>query len=301
MPVQPDLPSPTRGLARSLVRFPANELVFDHAVTTATITLIRKGADGRQPTRLTEAKSTSTDSIAAALDDPDRGEQVTLTSTRKWSRPQRRRRNVGITLAEAAHVRRGVATGCNNFFVLSERQRRDLRLGRSSVRPCLASPRHFAHQTIDAEELDTLPQTTRRWLLVPKRPHTTGPLADYLARGRNEFGVLERHLVKQRVKAGRRWFAVEAHFEAPILFTYFNRPCARFVRNLAHAVPLNNWLVIAPHEDIDSDALFEALTSASVLARLQDDCRLYGNGLWKLEPSELKQLRLPRDRRALES
>jgi adenine-specific DNA-methyltransferase len=288
-----------RAHVEAIVRFPADELVFDHTVTTAMITLIRKGADGTQPTRLIEAKSTSTDSITAVLTDPDAGERVTLTSARKWSRPQRKRRNAGIALAEAAHVRRGVATGCNNFFVLSERQRRDLGLGRSSVRPCLASPRHFGGQTIDMEAFEALPETTRRWLLEPKRPHATGPLADYLARGRTEFGVLERHLVKQRVKAGRRWFAVEAHFEAPILFTYFNRPRARFVRNLALAVPLNNWLVITPHNDVDSDALFETLTSAPVLARLQDDCRLYGNGLWKLEPSELKQLRLPVDRLAL--
>lgn len=284
----------------AIVRFPADELLFDHAVTTATITLIRKGADGTQPTRLVEAKSTTTESITAALEDVDAGERVVLDSTRKWSRPQRKRSELGVTLDEVAHVRRGVATGHNDFFVISERDRRDLALARSSLRPCLSSPRHFAGATIETDHLEALPETTRRWLLTPTRPQGKGPLADYLARGEAEFKVLDRHLVNQRVKAGRKWYAVEAHFPAPILFTYFNRPKARFVRNLAEAVPLNNWLVVVPHMGIDVDALFTALTSAAVAERLQDDCRLYGNGLWKLEPSELKKLRLPLERARLE-
>lgn len=284
----------------AIVRFPADELVFDHAVTTATITFIRKGADGTRPTRLIDASSTATALIAEAVEDADVGERVVLTSNRKWSRPHPKRSTAGVTLDEVAHVRRGVATGHNDFFVISERRRRDLGLARSSLRPCLASPRHFAGEAIDSNDLEALPESTRRWLLAPRRPHMKGPLTDYLAQGELEFEVLERRLVKQRVKAGRKWYAVEAHFSAPILFTYFNRPKARFVRNLADAVPLNNWLVITPSADIDADALFSALTSAAVADRLQDDCRIYGNGLWKLEPSELKQLRLPLERAQLE-
>jgi hypothetical protein len=47
-------------------------------------------------------------------------------------------------------------------------------------------------------------------------------------------------------------------------------------------------------------ALLDTLSSPAVLTRRQDDCRLYGNGLSKLEPSELKQVRFPIARRALE-
>jgi hypothetical protein len=95
-------------------------------------------------------------------------------------------------------------------------------------------------------------------------------------------------------KAGRRWYEVEADFEAPILFTYFNRTGARFVRNRARAVPLNTWLAITPNAAVDATELFELLTGAETAERLQDDCRVYGNGLWKLEPSELSGLELPR-------
>jgi hypothetical protein len=111
--------------------------------------------------------------------------------------------------------------------------------------------------------------------------------------------VPERYLVNQRTSAGRPLWKVEADFEAPILFSYFNRARPRFVRNGINGVPLNNWLVIQPHRGIDSDALFAALLEPAVRDRLHSDSRRYGNGLWKLEPSELKRLCLPRDREAL--
>lgn len=97
--------------------------------------------------------------------------------------------------------------------------------------------------------------------------------------------------MKQRVRAGRPWWEVEADFAAPILFTYLNRSRPRFVRNRAGAIPLNNWLVIEPRDGVDPDRLFAALCGSSETA-LRPDAREYGNGLWKLEPSELKRLAL---------
>jgi hypothetical protein len=110
-----------------------------------------------------------------------------------------------------------------------------------------------------------------------------------------DLGVTDRSLVKSRVKAGRRWFEIEVPDEAPILFSYFNRPTARFVRNYAGAVPLNSWLVIRPLQNVDPDALFQLLSSKRVMDRLKDGARIYGKGLWKLEPSQLLDAWLPSD------
>lgn len=278
----------------AIISFPADQLVFDHARTTASITLITKGAAATDtpPTRLIRATGKSAESIAEALSDENAGERVILETGRKWSgrsRPTRR----GVALGEVARVRRGVATGCNAFFVLSERDRRLFQISRSCVLPCVASPRLFTGDMLDRTALEALPETAPRWLFAPKRPAQAGPLANYLALGRTEFGVLDRYLVKQRVRSGRRWFDVETNVAAPILFSYLNRRQARFVRNEAGAVPLNNWLAISPHDDVDADALFALLIGGEVQERLRDDCRVYGSGLWKLEPSELKRTVLP--------
>jgi adenine-specific DNA-methyltransferase len=282
-----------RAHVEAIVQFPAHQLVFEHAVTTAAVTLIRKSAapGRRSPTRFAHAASISRDDILHAFSADTHVTDVQLSTAEKWSSVTRRTRPQAPTLEEIARVRRGAATGCNEFFVLSDENRRRHGLNRCYLRPCAASPRWFDGDAIDDETLAALPESAPRWLLYPSRARLGGPLERYLQRA-ERLGVHERHLVKLRVKAGRPWWEVEADFAAPILFTYLNRSRPRFVRNPMGAIPLNNWLVIEPLNGVDSDVLFAALREASDAA-LRTNAREYGNGLWKLEPSELKRLPRP--------
>lgn len=286
-----------RAWVDAIIELPAHELVFEHATTTATITLIRKGRE-RGQTRLLRASSTEHADIARQLNDPVAGRSVALSSSTKWSRPTRRRNAQGVLLHEVANVRRGVATGCNAFFVLSDQQRREHGLHRCSLRPCASSPRVITSNTIDETSMAALPDTAPRWLLLPSRARLGGPLERYLQLAKH-MGVHNRYLVRQRVQAGRPWWQVETEFDAAILFSYLNREHPRFVYNRLRAVPLNNWLAIQPHEGISPEALIAALREPAVEQRLRDDARRYGKGLWKLEPAELKALRLPANRDAL--
>ncbi len=284
-----------RAHVEAIIGFPASELLFDHAVTTATITLISKRANGAEgeirPTRLLQAATSEVDDVYGSIGDPELGESVALTSSSKWSHASNVRRR-GTPVEDLAHVRRGVATGCNAFFVLNDESRRERGLSKSYLTQCAASPRLFPEGEITIESLARLPDTAPRWLLTASHQWAYGPLADYLAYGLSEYDLLERHLIQQRVRAGRHWFAVET-VTAPILFSYFNRPNGRFVRNRAGAVPLNNWLAITPRSGVDADALFDALSTESVAVRLAEQARLYGNGLWKLEPRDLRAVKLP--------
>lgn len=277
----------------AIINFPTDQPVFEHAITTAAITFIRKGVDTDTPTRLHRTAGPSATELQAELVDPQRGTAVTLKSNRKWSR-------VGPSavpiakLKDYAAVKRGIATGFNSYFVLSEDQRKDLQLSRSSMLPCAASPRLFPGNLLDRAILDALPSSAPRWLFRPQRVPKVGPIAEYLAYGEYTLDVRSRHLVKQRERSGRPWHEVRCELKAPILFTYFNRTEARFVRNSAEAVPLNTWLVIEPLPNVDPDDLFALLCEHATQKRLRDDCRVYGNGLWKLEPSELAGIALPR-------
>ena len=281
-----------RARVEAIVQFPARQLVFEHAVTTAAITVFRKGnyADTAR-TRFAFSPSTSREDILSALGSGNPAALVQLSSHEKWSRATRTSRaKKGKMLADLATVRRGAATGCNEFFVLSDQARRFHKLNHCYLRPCAASPRWFEGNEITEETLDALSDTAPRWLLSPTRARLGGPLERYLERAES-LGVHERHLVTLRVKAGWPWWAVEADFAAPILFTYLNRSRPRFVRNRANAIPLNNWLAIDPLLGVDADELFASLQKRT--ATLRSDAREYGNGLWKLEPSELKRLTLP--------
>jgi adenine-specific DNA-methyltransferase len=279
----------------AIVNFPAEHLLFPGVRTTAAITLIRKGGESG-PTRILECDGVSAAAgfIASGLRSGPDERDVLLDAGSGWARSQRRSTGpASIQLGELAEVHRGVATGYNSFFVLSERRRKELHIRVESCKPCIASPRHLQQDEVGLEDLDEMDDEVPRWLLAPHHLRSTGPLRRYLDLGESELGVTKRTLVESRVRAGRRWFEIAVPEHAPILFSYFNRPRARFVRNYAEAVPLNTWLVVHPRQGIDADKLFQLLASPKVTSRLAEGATVYGKGLWKLEPSQLRDAWLP--------
>ena len=284
-----------RAHVEALISFPVKERIFDHAVTTAAITLIHKGGDPAARTRIVQLSST--DSTETGLRDAINGRSrrtVVLRSDRRWSGARRTPvRKDAIKLGDLARVHRGIATGHNAFFVLSEGRRAQLGIPLRHLVPCVASPRHFAGPTLSQSDLSGMDDSVPRWLLNLKKAPRSGPLASYLHHGRNGLAVRNRTLVQQRVTAGRKWFEIGLPVSAPILFRYLNSSHARFVRNLAEAAPLNNWLVIRPNVGVDSDELFAVLQEFGDSTALENGSRHYGKGLWKLEPRELSGLSLP--------
>lgn len=278
-----------------LVQLNDDGLLFGRNVlTTTTITLLRKGA-GEATTRLVcpapEALPDPSDVVAAARGEPSSldAREIALTANRMWSRRTRRPR-AGTRLDAVARIRRGIATGANRFFVLSEADRLALKLPREVLRPCAVGPRMFPGLSLTTAMLDAMPDSQPRWLLDCRDPNAEQagtPLARYLRRGRRA-GVAKGYLASRR----RPWYRLEQRNDAAILFTYFNRTQPRFVRNAAGAVPLNTWLVISPQEGVSADALFDALNDPSVLRQMHALRRSYGGGMWKLEPGELGAVRV---------
>jgi adenine-specific DNA-methyltransferase len=201
-----------RGHVEALVSFPVKDRVFDHAITTAGVTLIRKGAHTDRPTRVIGLQSTGSAEagLRAALSAGAPARKVRLRSDQRWSAtPSPAAAADAVTLGELARVRRGIATGCNAFFVLSEARRVQLAIDAAHLVPCAASPRHFEGGMLAEADLAAMDDATPRLLLSLKKAPRGGPPASYLHRGRTEFAVRERALVRQRVKAGRKWFEVE--------------------------------------------------------------------------------------------
>jgi adenine-specific DNA-methyltransferase len=274
----------------AIVNFPATEIVFDHATTTAAITLIEKGGDPRQPTRILHSRSSRPEDIQMVLDDPNAGIEVRLGSERKWSRPSAKLL-AGPRLEEVAHITRGVATGYNEFFVISEAERMQLNISRHHFVPCLPSPRKLGVTTVRSATLDSLPETVPRWLLTPRKPFPSA-LERYLRSGALE--AQNRTLVQQRISAGREWYQVRLGVDAPIVMTYLNKGAPRFLHNQAGAIPLNNWLMIRPRKGVRLNELLDVLRRPSVVSALRSQSRVYGDGLWKVEPRELRNVRLPK-------
>lgn len=278
----------------ALIFFEADHLFFDGPLTTALITLIQKRRSASAPTKIVRLGRDlpAPDDLLAAIRRAEASEvdSVSLKPNVRWARPKPRSRH-GIELGDLVRVHRGIATGANAFFCLTEDERERRGIPRDQLRPCITSPRVFRGEVLTAGSLERMPGNIRRWL-VDCDDHGAeserSPLGVYLRRGRR-LKIHHRHLPAKR----RLWYRQEQRDDAPILFSYFNRSRARFVRNLAEAVPLNNWLVIEPYDDVDPDLLFTALSASPLQQHLHDHARIYGRGLWKLEPSELQRIVLP--------
>lgn len=280
-----------------VVLLEAEHLFFDGVLTTAGIWLIRKGRQAGARTRIVRLGRDlpQPEAVLAAL----RGaggipiKEIPLGEHPKWSRPTMRRRR-GARIRDVARIRRGIATGCNRFFVLSEERRRELGIPRSQLRACVISPRLLSASELRQEDLETLPEDVPRWALDcrdPAEEERDSPLGAYLRWGKQELRAHAGYLAQRRSP----WFALERRGDCPILFTYFNRARPRFVRNYARAIPLNTWLIVEPAEGIDPDTLFAVLSNPSVTGQFEQAARVYGGGLWKLEPSELGEISLPGD------
>lgn len=238
-----------------------------------------------------------------------------LANEHKWTRYPRlgvRDNTSRATVGDLFKIKRGLATGDNGFFVVDETQVKAHKLPAKALRSILPSPRHVADDAIQADT-DGLPTNARRlFLLDPRmdqdeidRKHPG--LAAYLAQG-HERGLHERYLCRTR----KRWYDQEQREPAPIVCTYLGRGDSksgrpfRFIRNRSTATVANSYLAMYPtaalQERLDQqpellDSIWKQLNAIKP-EDLLGEGRVYGGGLYKLEPRELAKVPLQLDQGA---
>ena len=194
-----------------------------------------------------------------------------------------------------------MATGNNTYFILSaeEIERRELPM--AAFRPILPSPRYVPNDEILTDTKGN-PLLDRRVFLLDcqweeaeiRRRYPK--LWTYLEEGKAQ-GIAERYLCRHRTL----WYAQENRPPVPFLCTYLGRRGTkrdrpfRFILNHSQATAANVYLMLYPKEPLrraltDSPSLkrrvWTVLNNIRPLALL-DEGRVYGGGLYKLEPREL--------------
>lgn len=221
----------------------------------------------------------------------------------KWTRfPTQPSRNgsKGVTLSHLFDIKRGIATGSNDFFILSPGKISELGLPREFFRPILPSPRYLADNEIRADAEGNPVIAKPLFLLDCRLPEETvrtrfPNLWAYLEQGKEE--MTRRYLCKTRSP----WYSQEHREPTPFVCTYMGRGTKdsatpfRFILNHSRAIVANSYLMIYPkpfvQERLRSDpslirAVWQALRDIG-RAALIDEGRVYGGGLHKMEPKEL--------------
>jgi hypothetical protein len=227
-----------------------------------------------------------------------------LTKEAKWTRyPQADKASVRaeITLGDLFDIKRGLATGDNGYFIMTREQIAQRGLPIECFTPVLPSSRHIPEDEIMAD-LDGLPILDKPLFLLDTRlPEDEiaaryPALQAYLDTGKGgEKAVSNRYLCKAR----RPWYGQEKRPAAPIICTYMGRGRAgakpfRFILN--HSKACNVFLMLYPkpiftratteHPDI-MRAVWTFLNDIDT-DELLGYGRVYGGGLHKLEPKELR-------------
>jgi len=217
------------------------------------------------------------------------------------------------SLGDLFTIRRGVATGSNRFFILSEARRAALGLPQEAFLPVLPGARYLPVDRIEADAAGLPRGIDRLWLLDCRLPlaeiEARWPaLARYLESGAET--VASGYLCRHR----RPWYAQEERPAAPFLCTYMGRRrtvtaadsghggrAFRFILNESRARATNVYLLLHPRPDAAAGLADDPARAVAVwqaLNALAPDSligagRVYGGGLHKLEPRELAQVPAP--------
>jgi adenine-specific DNA-methyltransferase len=202
--------------------------------------------------------------------------------------------SAGPVLGDFAGVLRGVATGANEFFFLTDNQVSELGLSSDFLAPAIGRTRDVTEREITEETIVALKAQGRpTWLLaLDGKPLDAYPDAvrRYLKHG-EALGLPKKPLISQR----RPWYKMESRTAPPFLFTYLGRRNSRFIRNQARVIPLTCFLCVYPLQNDERfvERLWEVLSHPDTVANLPLIGKSYGAGAVKVEPRALERLPLP--------
>ncbi len=278
-------------------RFAPGDLQFTDALVSSAVVWFRKRCPS--PNHIVEftyggshARPTHTRTVPAAA----------LKLETKWTRfPVKdvRSDRTGPKLADFFRIQRGLVTGDNKFFILTRDQIKMQNLPFEFFKPILPGPRFVPMDEIETET-DGTPRIERQLYILDCKLSEVEinrlypNLATYLETGKP--AVSERYVCRYRSP----WYSQEKRPPAPFICTYMGRNLKkgrpiRFILNRSQATAANVYLMLYPKDFVARVLESEQGLARQVWSALNDidlqsllsEGRVYGGGLYKMEPKEL--------------
>lgn len=229
-----------------------------------------------------------------------------LMKERKWTRfPEKEIRSEemkGVTLGDFFEIKRGLATGDNNFFIMSRNKISELGLDMSFFKPILPSPRYLKTDFVSSDR-NGIPQIEPQYFLLDcelseQEIEKNYPATwDYLQSG------VEKTSKKYLCRSRKKWYWQEQREATYFLCSYMGRgkddsPPIRFILNLSEAIVTNSYLMLYPKDHLrqaisaDPNSVYKIWEMLKDIRgnEIEEEGRVYGGGLKKIEPRELAKV-----------
>lgn len=224
----------------------------------------------------------------------------------KWAIPLRAPRfysKQSVRLGEIFNVRRGLATGANDFFIIERNDAVKLGIPSSALKPILPKFRNLDTDIVERLE-DGYPALDPQLCIIDTDisdeilAQTTPRLHEYFQKGVAQ-GLRNRYLLGRRTP----WYKQEQRDPALFLCTYMGRShnsgaALHFIWNKSDAIATNTYLMLYPTPKIAkflldhpsmTKVLFSLLKNTAV-SSISDSLRVHAGGLSKIEPRELSSV-----------
>jgi len=293
----------------AIILFPRSRLLFPKTLTTTCVVLLEKKKAEKHAVSFFELTSLmSSQNLLKVIKNPslltqkawgtvNDIPQTSLNPMKKWNQyfdPDITEAQGLVPLEIIAKVKRGIATGANDFFTLPDEEVQEFGIEQRFLKPVLTKARNAPFLDFTNRDFQELQRNGKRvWLvssdLKRDKLHGTNFL-EYIRQGEIK-GLHHRNLTSSR----KIWYSSEKRTPSPIIFTYMSRKRPRFILNEARTLVLNTFHLVNPEDKkigskVKIKALLAYLNSSKVLSRLKNVGRIYGGGLLKVEPRELEKL-----------
>lgn len=197
-----------------------------------------------------------------------------------------------VELKSIGRVRRGVATGANEWFLLTQKQR-DTLPPEFTVR-AVRRLRGMTGDHFSVASHEALAETGERcWLLrveTDAQRRSSPAVAEWLDAA-EKAGISSRYLASHR----EPWHALELVEPPSLMLSPMGKQRMRVIINGASAIPSNALYGIYIDDPKVAHAVGHWLASATGQTALFEHARAYGAGLFKLEPKDVGRIGIPRD------
>ena len=284
-------------------RFDPADLQFEDALVTSTVVIFRNTPPSDQwKARFTYGGTTCAPASETYVD------VSSLSTKAKWSRcfSGDDVEDRGINLGHLFKIQRGIATGKNSFFIRTRGEIEEFGIKAHNVTPILPSPRKLPGVKVEAGA-DGWGLNIPHFGLIGSSLSMTDleqddpVLAEIFAEAPEE--VRGSYLSQSR----KPWYRQEHRQPSPFLCTYMGRGedkkrPFRFIENRSRSIATNMFLMMYPlppmQRYLDRSLRHRSIVHEALLSLTSEDLkragRVYGGGLHKVEPSELKAMPIER-------